>query len=34
MYSGSNVPIVPRKLMHPHAGYIVIFIDIAWSTAD
>ena len=34
MYSGRNIPIIPRKLVHPHAEYILIFTDIAKNTAD
>jgi hypothetical protein len=34
MYSEKNLPIIPRKLVHPFAGYIIILIDIALSTAD
>jgi len=34
MYSVKNVPKIPRKLVHPFAGYIIILINIALSTAD
>jgi hypothetical protein len=34
MYSDRNVPIIPRKLVHPDMGYIEIFIDIAWNSVD
>jgi hypothetical protein len=34
MYSDKNLPIIPKKLVHPFVGYIIILIDIALSTAD
>jgi hypothetical protein len=34
MYSDRNGTIIPRNLVYPFAGYIVIFIDIPLSTAD
>jgi len=34
MYSDKNVPLFPRKLVHPFAEYIIILINIALSTAD
>jgi hypothetical protein len=33
MYYGKNLLVIPRKLVHPFAGYIIILINIAFSTA-